>query len=236
MLRSLTLCMCFRAYLSIYSRGFRRISHASLKDRERGYHHLLFHRDKPGLVHRMKRDSNAKEVVRQLDIADGKLAEEADALEEAKPLEGADPAPPSVAQQPLPPPRCGSEAPSQASTSNSSSEAQGPFLDQQQQQMLLRGLAAQHQMDWQRQQVAANLGLAASIGSMHASGWGSSNNHWTMPPNTLAAAQAFALGLRQQQQILQSGGAAASRSGRDPPSNQEEEESDEEEKEESVDP
>ena len=63
--------MKFNSFVRNMNRyGFRRISHPSLKDSERGFHHLLFKRNSPELVKHMKKDSNATEVVRQLDLAD----------------------------------------------------------------------------------------------------------------------------------------------------------------------
>jgi hypothetical protein len=61
---------------SLFKRGFRRISHASLnKSKELGFHHLLFRRDSPHLVHRLKKDCDPNEVVRQLELGSEEEAE-----------------------------------------------------------------------------------------------------------------------------------------------------------------
>lgn len=170
---------------------------------------MLFQRDKPELVHRMKKDSNAKEVVRQLDLADGVTEptfSEDPSRQEAKTLyesEGDD-----LGPNPTDKPLRGAQQPD--NLSGGAIDAQQPVSSRPQaflpgnfgvqNQLLAQGLAAQRQMEWQRQQMA--------FGSMHPSTWGGLGS-WSMPPHTLPSASAFAFGLHQQQQLLQSGAAAA---------------------------
>lgn len=158
--------------------GFRRISHDSLKDDERGYHHLLFQKDKPHLVHRMKKDSNAKEVVRQLDLEEGKPEAASDGRGKvnarkrvaAESKSEAHPPPMSlVAQQ-----STLAQTPLQQLQGAAGMQGYYPALyggPAHQQQLAWQGL--QQNLEWQRQQAAF-----AQMGAVQRSMWGHGLGNW----------------------------------------------------------
>ncbi|CAB9523769.1 HSF-type DNA-binding [Seminavis robusta] len=166
--------------------GFRRISHASLKEKDRGYHHLLFQKDKPHLVERMKRDSNATEVVRQLDL-DANPGGQASDKGPSRPTEAVYESNQSSTMN-----RAGSSSrpgvPQQqrhgvATGGATLSSVRAPLLMQgsldPQQRMAL--MQQQQQIEWHRQQQALAGGLY----------------NWSFP-QTLPSASPLAFGLPQQ--------------------------------------
>ena len=146
-------------------------------------------------MHRMKKDSKAQEVVRQLDLEEQKGEVNKD--EEDKPTEERkDPQPETGAQSTSQ----GNSIPSVASSGISLQQGQWAqqqyprgFLpgmvgspqqqqqQQQQQQLIWQGLAVQQQQqqqqrEWQQQQSA----FANQLGTLP--GWGTYMGHWSMQP------------------------------------------------------
>lgn len=173
----------------MFPRGFRRISHPSLTDKDRGYHHLLFQRDNPDLIHKMKRDASATDVVRQLGLADGAPGEES-TRQEAK----RSPEPQrteNTTAQAHPPARS-------SNLSDLNMEPRQPVHPGLLQGVLgaqtNQGVSAQQHLEWQRQQGL----LALQLGALQSANWGGLGS-WNAGQHALPSASALAFGMAQQQ-------------------------------------
>lgn len=173
----------------MFPRGFRRISHPSLTDKDRGYHHLLFQRDNPDLIHKMKRDASATDVVRQLGLADGAPGEES-TRQEAK----RSPEPQrteNTTAQAHPPARS-------SNLSDLNMEPRQPVHPSLLQGVLgaqtNQGVSAQQHLEWQRQQGL----LALQLGALQSANWGGLGS-WNAGQHALPSASALAFGMAQQQ-------------------------------------